>query len=138
MNSLFQAVYNRFSSTTGSGFYNDVSGRAYLKKAPQGATFPYCVYFNAADDTEYDFSDEREEILMQFNVFSQNSSALQAGQLSKSLKAMFDNCTLTVTGWNHLEFRRLNPGHSNDDLKQDPPIYGYSVEYNVLLEKARS
>ena len=137
MNSLFQAVYNRFSSTTGSGFYNDVSGRMYLGHASQGATFPYCVYFSVTDGNDLDFSDEREDFLLQFNIFSQNNSSFEAGNLLESLKTMFDNCSLTVTGWRHLQFQRGNI-YPNGDYEQSPPIQGYSVEYNVLLEKARS
>ena len=137
MNSLFTAIYNHFSATTGSGFYNDVSGRMYLNYAPQGATFPYCVYFSVSDDNDLDFSDEHEDFLTQFNIFSQNNSAVEAGNLLKSLKAMFDDCSLTVTGWRHLSFKRGNV-YPNNDFSQDPPIIGYSVEYDVLLEKERS
>ena len=137
MNSLFTAIYNRFSATTTSGFYNDISGRLYHNNAPQGATFPYCVYFSVDDDNEIDFTDEREDFLLQFNIFSQNNSASQAGTLLESLKTMFDNCSLTVTGWNHLQFLR-DRVHPNNDFSQVPPIQGYSIEYNILLEKQRS
>ena len=137
MNSLFQAMYNHFSNTTTSGFYNDVSGRMYLNKAQQGASFPYCVYFSVADIDELDFTDEREDFTLQFDIYSQNNSALEAGNLLESLKTMFDNCSLTVTGWNHLQFRRGNI-YPNNDLTQDPSIMGYSVEYSVLLEKLRT
>jgi hypothetical protein len=136
MNSLFEAIYNHFSDTTGSGFYNDVSGRFYHNVAPQGATFPYCVYFSVADVDELDFTDEREDFTLQFDIFSQNNSALEAGNLLESLKTMFDNCSLTVTGWRHLQFKRdmVNP---NNDFSQVPPIQGYSVDYDVLLERQR-
>ena len=137
MNLLFQAIYNHFSATTDSGFYNDVSGRMYPNFASQGATFPYCVYFSVTDDNDLDFTDEHEDFLLQFNIFSQNNSALEAGNLLESLKTMFDNCSLTVTGWRHLQFQRGNI-YPNGDYEQSPPIQGYSVEYNVLLEKARS
>lgn len=137
MNSLFQAIYNKFSATTTTGFYNSVSGRMYPNFAPQGATFPYCVYFSVNDDNDLDFSEEREDFLLQFNIFSQNYSVLEAGNMLESLKAMFDNCSLTVTGWRHLQFQR-GQIYPNGDYAQVPPIHGYSVEYNVLLEKERS
>jgi len=136
MNSLFSAIYNHFSATTGSGFYNDISGRMRLNKAEQGDSFPYCVYFSVSDLDEVDFSDEREDLLLQFNIFSQNNSALEAGTLLESLKTMFDDCSLTVTGWRHLEFSR-GQTYQNNDFTQEPYIHGYSVEYNVLLEKER-
>lgn len=137
MNSLFTAIYNRFATTTGSTFYNDVSGRMYHNVAPQAATFPYCVYFSVSDIDDLDFSDEHEDFLIQFNIFSQNNSALEAGTLLESLKTMFDNCSLTVTGWRHLQFQRdqVTP---NNDFEQVPPIQGYAIDYNCLLEKERS
>ena len=49
---------------------------------------------------------------------------------------MFDDCTLTVTGWRHLNFQR-NLTYPNNDFDQVPPIQGYSVEYDVLLERER-
>ena len=137
MNSLFRGIWDRFSTTTGSGFYNDVSGRMYHNKAPQAATFPYCVYFSVYDFDELDFTDEREDFLIQFNIFSQNNSASEAGDLLEALKTMFDNCSLTVTNWRHLNFQRDNVT-PNNDISQVPPVMGYSVQYDVLLEKARS
>ena len=137
MNALFQGIWNWFSNTTGSGFYIDISGRMYHNVAPQGATFPYCVYFSVSDVDELNFTDEHEDFLIQFNIFSLNNSATEAGTLLESLKTMFDNCNLTVTDWRHLKFQRdfVIP---NNDFSQVPPIQGYSVQYNVLLEKERS
>jgi len=137
MNALFAGIWDHVSATTDSGFYNDVSGRMYLNVAKQESTFPYCVYFSVTDNDELDFSDEHEDFQMQFNIFSQNNSALEAGNLLESLKTMFDDCSLTVTGWDHLYFQRRLVTPLND-FNQVPPIQGYSVEYDVLLEKQRS
>ena len=82
------------------------------------------------------FDSGPEDFLLQFNIFTQNSSASQAGTLLESLKTMFDDCSLAVTGWRHLQFQRGNV-YPNNDFSQIPPVQGYSVEYNVLLEKAR-
>ena len=109
----------------------------YHNKAPQGATFPYCVYFSVSDIDDLDFSEEHEDFLIQFNIFSQNNSAVEAGDLLETLKTMFDNCSLTVTGWRHLQFQR-SLTLPNNDFEQVHPVPGYSVEYDVLLEKARS
>jgi len=137
MNSLFQGIYAHFSASPLTGFYKDIGGRMYLNVAPQEAVFPYCVYFIAADDSNPDFTDEHEEFEIQFNIFTQDNSALEAGNLLESLKTMFDYCHLTVTGWSHLDFRRTAT-LPNNDFTQVPPIIGYSVMYDVLLEKKRS
>lgn len=118
-------------------FYNDINGRLYHNVAPQHATFPYAVYFSVSDVNELNFSDEQEDFLIQFNIFTQSNAALSAGNLLESLKAMFDNCNLTVTDWRHIGFQRdfVIP---NNDPTQGPPIMGYSVQYNALIEKERS
>jgi hypothetical protein len=137
MNPLFKGIWNHFSATTTTGFYNDISGRMYHNVAEQQTTFPYCVYFSVSDFDELDFTDEHEDFLIQFNIFTRDNSALEAGELLESLKTMFDNCSLTVTGWRHLLFRR-NSVIPNNNYDQVPPIQGYSVDYNVLLEKERT
>lgn len=136
MNGLFKAIWNHFATTTASGFYNDISGRLRHNRARQGDTFPYCVYFSVSDVDDLDFTDEHEDFLIQFNIFTQKNSAEQAGDLLEALKTMFDNCSLTVTNWRHLGFQRqwVVP---NDDYSQDTPIMGYAVQYSVLLEKGR-
>jgi len=136
MNSLFKGIWDHFSATTGSGFYNDIGGRMYLNIAPQESSFPYAVYFSVTDDNDPDFTDDHEDIEIQFNIFTQNNSALEAGQLLESLKTMFDFCALDVAGWSHLNFQRTMT-LPNNDFTQIPPIQGYSVMYDVLLERKR-
>lgn len=157
MNSLFTAIYTLFTPgiritedsdtrITESGdtritdkfidFYTDIGGRLYLGVAPQEATFPYCVY-SGDRTTGLDFTDELRTFLISFDIFSKNNSSFEAGEILEDLKTMFDNCNLSVSGWNHLQFKRdsVTP---NNDYSQVPPVVGYSVDYEVLLEQQRS
>ena len=136
MNALFEAIINLFTATPTVGFYLAINGRMYLNVAPQDPTspFPYCVYFMVADNNDLDFTDEREEFEIQFNIFSENNSGVEAGTLLESLKDMFDNATLTVDGWSALNFQRTRV-LPNNDFTQVPPIHGYSVMYDVLIER---
>lgn len=136
MNALFTGIYNLFISDTGHAFYTGTGGRFYLNKAPQAATFPYCVYHLIAANDELDFGEENEVFQVQFDVFTQNNSALSAGTLLAGLKSRFDDCALTVSGWRHIYMVRefVAP---NNDLTEVPPIMGYSVQYEIMLEKAK-
>lgn len=136
MNELFIAITNHFKLKPLEGFYLAIEGRLYLNVAPQEATFPYCVYFIVTDSNDPDFTDDHEEFEMQFNIFSENNSAVEAGSLLSSLKEMFDYAPLNVEGWSNLDFRRTMVLPNNDFL-QVPPIQGYSIMYDVLLEKKR-
>lgn len=137
MNALFAAIMTHFALVPGSGFYNDIGGRMYLDVAPQESTFPYAVFFMAADENDPDFTDEHEDIEIQFNIFTQDNSGLAAGTLLGSLKTMFDYAALSVTGWSQLSMIRSQV-LSNNDFTRVPPIRGYSVMYDVRLEKKRS
>ena len=136
MNSLFTAIYDHFKAIPYSGLYANIGGRLYLNVSPQGATFPHCVYFIVSDYDALDYSDETEEISIQFNIFSEKNSAAEAGNLLEDLKSMFDGCDISVSGWHVLNFQR-NFVIPNNDFSQKPFVHGYSVEYDVLLEKLR-
>ncbi len=139
MNKLYASIYNLFKAapdSVHSAFYTAISGRLYLFNAPQSAAYPYVVYFPVTNNNDLDFTDEHETFKIQFNLFSQNNSALEAGTILGYLKTVLDNCKLTVSGWNALKFQRDFVIPFND-LEQTPPIHGYSVQYNCLLEKGR-
>ena len=137
MNALFTAIKTKFG-TSGSptALYTAIGGRMYLIKAPQAATFPYVVYelITAVDDLG--FSDENELFQIQFDIWTQNNSASSAGTILGHLKSLYDDCELTVSGWRFLSMIRefVVP---NNDISQAPPIMGYSVQYEIQLEKVR-
>jgi len=137
MNALFTGIFTHFGLSPLDGLYLALGGRLYLNKAPQSATFPYCVYYVYADANNPDFTDDHEEFEIQFNIFSQNNSATEAGTLLAHLKTMFDDAALTVVGWNHIEIMRTSV-LPNNDFDQVPSIQGYTVLYDLLLEKQRS
>ena len=136
MNELQAAIYNKFNASTTHGCYTNVGGRFYLHKAPQNSSFPFIVYFPVTDMDEVDFSDEREDFLIQFSIFSENNSPYEAGTILGNLKSFFDDCTLTVTGYNHLRFSRTMT-IPNNDITVVPPVFGYSVDYEVTIEKSK-
>jgi len=119
-----------------SSFYNLLSGRLYHVKAPQGATYPYCVYWMVTGDDDLNFTDENQIIQIQFDIVTQNSSALSAGAILDAMFYMFDDCTLTITGYRHLYMIR-DWTIPNNDLTEVPPIMGYSVQYDVEIERAK-
>ena len=138
MNELFTAIWNIFIANPLEGFYLAVGGRMHKYVAPQESTFPYSVFQIVGDDTDFDFTDTREEITIQFDVYSQDNSNTEAGNLIQSLKDMFDNAQLSVSGWNVISWTRQNPARPKNDFKQVTPIQGYYVEYDIILEKQRN
>ena len=101
MNNVRKAIYDKYTSSTGHGAYTNVAGRFYYGKAPQEATFPYIVFFDVSNINDVDFGEEREDLLVQFNVFSQNNSPTESETILTNLRSLFDDCSLTVTDWRH-------------------------------------
>lgn len=137
MNVLFAGIYNEMG-TAGSptALYTAIGGRLYLGQAPQEATFPYVVYDLITQYDELDFSDEIKIFQIQFDIYSQNNSATEAGTVLASLETVYNNCALTVTGWRHLSMI-LDFMIPNNDFEEVPPVRGYSVQYKIELEKAK-
>ena len=134
MNNVRTAIYDKYVTLTTHGAYTNVEGRFYYGRAPQESTFPYIVFFDVANVNEVDFSEEREDLTVQFNIFSQNNSPTEAERIETAVKSLFDDCNLTVTNWRHLYMQRRNT-YPNNDYAQDPPIHGFSIEYDILIEK---
>lgn len=134
MKELLSAVKTYFDNNSGSDFYTGLSGRLYHKRAPQGAAFPYCVFFLIDDVPQYWFADEEaEEALLQFSIFSDSNSATEVLNLYDYLKTLFDGCALTVSGYQHVSFDRDWMRYVEDP--QDT-TWQCDVHYRVLIKKS--
>jgi len=138
MNALVSAIVAKYTAanTLKTALYVDAEYTGlYHAHAPQGANFPFAVFGVIGRDLDYAFSDETEAVTVYFNVYTETGQ-LHAGQLLGYLLDLYDDCNLTVTGWRALQCVRDFVG-GLDDIDRDPPIYGWHVEYEMLLEKTR-
>lgn len=138
MNVLFKAIADHFKADALDPFYISMNGRLFPFVVDQEWPFPYSVFMNAGDTTDQDFTDTTEDVTIQFDVYTRNSSNVQASNLIEELKSMFDGAPLNVAGWNLLSWTRTNTATPKNDFTQVPPIQGYYVEYEALLEKQRT
>lgn len=136
MNVLYTGITSLFTGTPAHAYYVAIGGRQYLKKAPPRATFPYVVYSYVSGMPEPTFTENEEEIWLQFGIYSQKNSATEAGTILAALYTRYDYCTPTVAGYNFISMVR-NQTLDNDDLTADPTIYGYIAQYIVKIQKAR-
>lgn len=95
MNNLLQALMTKIS---GSALSVDVGGRIYLDEAPNGAEFPYCVFFIVSGTPDRTFTEHYTDILIQFSLFSASEGATEITTMYADLKSLFDECALTISG----------------------------------------
>jgi len=96
MENLLAALATKIS---GSALSSDVGGRIYLDQYPPDempATYPYVIYFIITDVPEKTFTENFENILIQFSLFSASAGLTEITSMYKDLKALFDECAFTI------------------------------------------
>ena len=141
MNALITGVYNR-SQVVGD-FKTSIGGRFYFTKAPQSPTYPYVV-FHLIDNThnstlaETNNSDGFQEVLCQFNIYSQSPSVSEAGTILGYLLTHYDNQTLTVSGYQNVDLDKNNRVIFGPFWNDDEEEWIYVVEYQLLMQGSDS
>jgi len=126
------------TKTVNSALSSDVGGRIYLDQAPDGAEFPYIIYFIVTNVPEKTFSEDYENILIQFSLFSSSSSATEITTMYTDLKALFDECSMTITDNTLIWFRRENLTTMIDDITvadATVSVKHYAVDYSLIVQK---
>jgi hypothetical protein len=123
MDNLLTAIMTKIS---GSALSTDVAGRIFLDQAPAEAELPYIVFFIVSNAADSNFSDTIDNVLIQFSLFSDSSGAAEITDMYADLIALFDDVSLTVTGYNTVTARRENLVTSvEDDVKH------WSIDYTI-------
>jgi hypothetical protein len=102
MKNILTAIFGKFANSDLSSY---VGGRIYLDQAPESCEFPYVVYFVVSSTPDDVFAKKGQQTLIQFSLFSANPSAVEISTMHGYLKALFDDCSLTITSntlfWMH-------------------------------------
>jgi len=126
---LFQGITNRF---TGSALASALSGGLHLAKAPPNTPYPYAVYFMVSGKPEWTFTEDMENVLLQFSIFDSDLSALGICDLYAKLDALYHDCDLAVTGYDCLymlrEFQQLQ-------RDEEEAVWQYNTQFQIMLEK---
>lgn len=131
---LFEGITNLFEASPHNTFYSAIDGELHLNEAPQEQAFPYCVFLTTPGIHDYMFDpDEFEYIPVQFNIHSNDPSAIEITSIGDKLLALFDDTeAMSVTGYHVVWFRRQSPPYYFKDGNK----WQGTIIYEVLIEKA--
>ena len=141
MKSLTTAIFGKMTSTT--ALYSDIGGRLYKGKAPASAEYPYIVFQIVSDVPEKTFSEDFEDILIQFSLFSSASSSSDVENMFAHLKELYDECALTITAVSHdiaatlVWMKRENATlmvEENTTPSGTQEVWHYAVDYSVMIQ----
>jgi len=140
LKNLTTAIFAKM--TTSSDLYTDIGGRLYKGRAEEGAEYPYVVFMVISDMPQKTFSEDYESVLIQFSLFSIASGSTEIEDMFTHLKALYDECSLSITGSTLVWMKRQNASlmvedHTNLALPGGlQRAWHYSVEYEVLTSKS--
>jgi len=126
MKDLFESIYTRYQATglttLLSAFYNT--------EAPEDAVFPYGIFSLVSDTPDWTFSENFENCLIQFDLFSKTVNAVEVCSLYEFLKDAFDFQDLFIN--NHITVSMVR---ENSNLIRAEDVWQFSITYRVMLQK---
>ena len=99
-------------------------------QAPQDVVFPYGVFQLISDVPDWTFTEDFEDILFQFNLFSDSSDPVEICALYELLKTAFDFLELSIANYETVSMIRENAILTRDGYWQ------YNVTYRIVLQKS--
>ena len=131
MNTLFTAIYAKYLA---SGLPAAGLTGLYNTQAPADAAFPYCVFSLISDVPDWTFTENFENCLIQFSLFSKPTGADKASSsevcnLFELLKTMLDFVDLTISGYTSISLTR-----EMATLLRANMVWQYTVTYRILLQ----
>lgn len=136
MKALITAIYTLF--ITGSNTLKTaLNSRLYFSNAPQDTTYPFGIYFLITSNYDFMFKpstsgNQWEEAIIQFNFYSNSSSASEITDIIGYAQSLFDFCSPTVTGYTVSTFERE---WTAIEYFPEQSAWQGSIQYRVLLNK---
>lgn len=132
MNNLYSAIYSYFIAEPHNDFYTAIGGRLFYGEAPQEGATPYAVFFGITAMPGDTFGETIDDISIQFNCYSGNSSSIEVGELLEKCRALFDKADLEVSGNRDVQlFREMStPPWKNGGT------WVSSIEFKLLMQEA--
>lgn len=127
MTDLFAAIMVRYAAVP---LKDSLTGGLWNTEAPQETAFPYGVFALISDVPDWTFSENLENILLQFNLFSDTSDPVEICALFELLKTAFDFHELTIANYETVSMIR-----ENAILTRVEDVWQYNVTYRIILGK---
>lgn len=134
MKNLTTAIYGKLS---GSALETAIGGQLFKGRASDGTNYPYIVFFVVSNTPEKTFSEDYENVIIQFSLFSSASGTTEIENMYMHLKALYDECSLSITGATLIWMKRDNAVFLVEDHTTPSGtarVFAYHVDYSILEE----
>lgn len=144
MKFFYTALMTKFNATVAgvhNDFWNNIGGRLFQGEASEGTVFPYVILLHINNNQIDTFKNKIDDIVIQFSVFSEKASSVEVHDIMTHLKALFDDCTFTISGGTLIHMFHLNDGPLLREEISGPSqlgikvIWHYPVDYRAVFER---
>ena len=104
-------------------------------RAPDGTSFPYVIFFVVTDMPDRTFTEDYENVIIQFSLFSTASGTTEIEDMFTHLKTLYDEKPFTITGSTLVWMRRSNTSFLVEDHTTPTgtqQVWHYAVDFEVL------
>ena len=132
MLNLSKAIWGELS---GSALSAHIANRMYKGQAPEGTDYPYAVYLIVTDTPEHTFTEDYENVIVQFSLFSTSSGTTEVENMYTDLKTLYDEKSFSITGSTLIWMRRTNAAFIVEDHTTPSGtqrVWAYHVDFEVL------
>jgi len=129
---LTTAIYSQLA---GSALSTAVGGKMFKGRAPDGTSFPYVIFFVVTDMPDRTFTEDYENVIIQFSLFSTASGTTEIEDMFTHLKTLYDEKPFTITGSTLVWMRRSNTSFLVEDHTTPTgtqQVWHYAVDFEVL------
>lgn len=134
MKYLTTAICGKLS---GSALSAHIANRMYKGRAPEGAEYPYIVFLTVSDVPNLTFSEDFEDVVIQFSLFSDASGSTEIEDMFTDLKTLYDECTMTITSETLVNMMRQSASLMVEDhtVKNGTiKVWHYAVDYWLMVK----
>lgn len=138
MKNLLTAIYTKIST---SQLFSDVGGRFYLDEyqGDNPPVFPYIIYQVVSAPKEKTFTEIYTNVLIQFSIFSSSSSVVEITGLYDSLVTLFDECSMSITGYTLVSFKEENLVTMIEPITTETGesfVRHWAIDFEVVVSKS--
>lgn len=139
INELNEAIYDKLNVsaiTSLLGTKPDSNPALGHYKVPQGSTYPQVCYWIPTGSNDDTFTEWRDEILLQIDIFSDAGWPKEAGDIAEKIADQMDEASLTMANWSCFFCQRQGPPRLL--YESETEIYHMVMEYRLKVEKSKS
>ena len=132
MKNLTTAIFGQMS---GSAFGTAIGNRLFKGQSPPGTEYPYCTYQVVTDTPERTFSEDFENVIVQFSLFSIASGTTEVEGMFTNLKTLYDEQSFSITGSTLIWMRRTTTVFNVEDHitpHGTQRVWAYHCDFEIM------